>query len=749
MNYIALEKNNWIGQRTPRPDGIDKVTGSAQYSADFTMPGMVWGKVLRSPHAHALVKKINTSKAEKLQGVLSVMTGEDLPLLPLDVPLPQGPNDIRWIARGCMAREKILYTGHPVAAVAAISQAIADAALELIEVEYDVLPHVIDVDEAMAPDAPILHDWLKTDGIEGATNISNIMTVKTGDVETGFSESDLVIERDYKSAAVHQGYIEPQACLVSYKPDSQSTIWSSTQGQFMVRDLTATITGMATGDIKAIPAEIGGGFGGKTIIYLEPVAMVLSRKCGRPVKMQLTREDVFHSTGAGAGMSAHLKVGVTKDGKLKAVEGAYNFQAGCYPGSPVGRACHFSFSCYDIPHADLKGLDIVSNRPNVAAYRAPGAPQGNYVFETILDEIADKLDIDPWELRLRNALPLNKSTIYGAKIGEAGIQECIDSIRNHPNAQIKLGPNQGRGIAIGYWGNAGGESSSQLYINEDGTAVVITGHPDIGGSRASMVNIVAEKLGIDYRNVKAQIGDTNTVGISAVTGGSRVTFAAGIVVSEATDQVINTLKARAAGIWGIEVEAVEWRDGAAHPASPNAGEFEPLTLPELAKKAVATGGPIMASVSKTTTGHMGVVGAHMVDVEVDKETGCVKILRYTASQDVGRAIHPAYVEGQIQGGVVQGIGWALNEEFIYDENGRLSNAGFLDYRMPVASDLPAIDAVIVEIPNPDHPYGVKGVGEIPLVPPLAAIANAIADASGKRLYELPMSPPKVLKALGE
>ena len=749
MNYIALENNNWIGQRTPRPDGIDKVTGSAQYSADFTMPGMVWGKVLRSPHAHALVKKINTSKAEKLQGVLSVMTGEDLPLLPLDVPLPQGPNDIRWIARGCMAREKILYTGHPVAAVAAISQAIADAALELIEVEYDVLPHVIDVDEAMAPDAPILHDWLETDGIEGATNISNIMTVKTGDVETGFSESDLVIERDYKSAAVHQGYIEPQACLVSYKPDSQSTIWSSTQGQFMVRDLTATITGMATGDIKAIPAEIGGGFGGKTIIYLEPVAMVLSRKCGRPVKMQLTREDVFHSTGAGAGMSAHLKVGVTKDGKLKAVEGAYNFQAGCYPGSPVGRACHFSFSCYDIPHADLKGLDIVSNRPNVAAYRAPGAPQGNYVFETILDEIADKLDIDPWELRLRNALPLNKSTIYGAKIGEAGIQECIDSIRNHPNAQIKLGPNQGRGIAIGYWGNAGGESSSQLYINEDGTAVVITGHPDIGGSRASMVNIVAEKLGIDYRNVKAQIGDTNTVGISAVTGGSRVTFAAGIVVSEATDQVINTLKARAASIWGIEVEAVEWRDGAAHPASPNAGEFEPLTLPELAKKAVATGGPIMASVSKTTTGHMGVVGAHMVDVEVDKETGCVKILRYTASQDVGRAIHPAYVEGQIQGGVVQGIGWALNEEFIYDENGRLSNAGFLDYRMPVASDLPAIDAVIVEIPNPDHPYGVKGVGEIPLVPPLAAIANAIADASGKRLYELPMSPPKVLKALGE
>ena len=746
MNDVSLE-NKWIGQRTLRPDGIEKVTGSAQYAADFSMPGMVWGKVLRSPHAHAVIKKIDTSKAEKLKGVLAVMTGDDLPLLPLDVPLPNGPNDIRWIARGCMAREKVLYTGHPVAAVAAASQSVAMAALKLIEVDYDVLPHVIDVDEAMAPDAPILHDWVNTDGIDGPTNISNIMTVKTGDVEQGFAEADLVIERDFKSAAVHQGYIEPQACVVSYKPDSQSTIWSSSQGQFMVRSMTAKIAGLATGDIKAIPAEIGGGFGGKTIIFLEPVAMILSKKCGRPVKMQNSREDVFQSTGPAAGMSASLKVGVTKDGKLTAVSGAYNFQAGCYPGSPVGRACHFSFSCYDIPNADLKGLDVVSNRPNVSAYRAPGAPQGNYVFEAILDEVADELGMDPWEFRLKNALSADKPTIYGAKIGEAGIQECIDSVRNHPNAKAELGPNQGRGVAIGYWGNAGGESSAQLNINEDGSALVITGHPDIGGSRASMVNIVAEKLGIDYRNVSAQIGDTNNVGISAVTGGSRVTFASGIVVDEATDQVIETLKGRAASIWGIEAEAVEWSDGAAHPAGQNAGEFDPLTLQELAAKALATGGPIMASVSKNTAGHMGVVGAHMVDVEVDRETGHVKILRYTASQDVGRAIHPAYVEGQIQGGVAQGVGWALSEEYIYDKNGRMDNPGFLDYRIPVASDLPTIDAVMVEIPNPAHPYGVKGVGEIPLVPPLAAIANAIADAIGKRLYELPMSPPKVLKTL--
>ena len=748
MNDISLD-NKWIGQRTLRPDGIEKVTGSAQYAADFAMPGMVYGKVLRSPHAHAVIKSIDTSEAEKLKGVLAVMTGDDLPLLPLDEPLPSGPNDIRWISRGCMAREKILYTGHPVAAVAATSASIAAAAVKLIKVDYDVLPHVIDVDEAMASDAPILHDWISTDGIDGPTNISNIMTVKTGDVEKGFAEADLIVERDFKSEAVHQGYIEPQACVVSYKPDAQSVIWSSSQGQFMVRSMTAIIAGLATGDIKAIPAEIGGGFGGKTIIYLEPVAMILSKKCGRPVKMQNSREEVFQSTGPAAGMSASLKVGVTKEGKLTAVSGAYNFQAGCYPGSPVGRACHFSFSCYDIPNADLKGLDVVSNRPNVTAYRAPGAPQGNYVFEAILDEIATELGMDPWELRLKNALAADKPTIYGAKIGEAAIQEIIDSVRNHPNAKAELGPNQGRGVAIGYWGNAGGESSAQLNINEDGSALVVTGHPDIGGSRASMVNIVAEKLGIDYRNVSAQIGDTNNVGISAVTGGSRVTFASGIVVDEATDQVIETLKGRAASIWGIDVEAVEWSDGAAHPAGQNAGEFDPLTLQELAAKALSTGGPIMATVSKNTGGHMGAVGAHMVDVEVDPDTGHVKILRFTASQDVGRAIHPSYVEGQIQGGVAQGVGWALNEEYIYDKNGRLDNAGFLDYRIPVASDLPTIDAVMVENPNPAHPYGVKGVGEIPLVPALAAIANAIHDATGKRLYELPMSPPTVLAALDE
>ena len=368
-------------------------------------------------------------------------------------------------------------------------------------------------------------------------------------------------------------------------------------------------------------------------------------------------------------------------------------------------------------------------------------------FEAILDEIATELGMDPWGV-IENASSPPTNQRFTVRRSASRDRGNYRFGPQSPECKSGTRPNQGRGVAIGYWGNAGGESSAQLNINEDGSALVVTGHPDIGGSRASMVNIVAEKLGIDYRNVSAQIGDTNNVGISAVTGGSRVTFASGIVVDEATDQVIETLKGRAASIWGIDVEAVEWSDGAAHPAGQNAGEFDPLTLQELAAKALSTGGPIMATVSKNTA-VTWVRLVRMVDVEVDPDTGHVKILRFTASQDVGRAIHPSYVEGQIQGGVAQGVGWALNEEYIYDKNGRLDNAGFLDYRIPVASDLPTIDAVMVENPNPAHPYGVKGVGEIPLVPALAAIANAIHDATGKRLYELPMSPPTVLAALDE
>jgi CO/xanthine dehydrogenase Mo-binding subunit len=743
--------NKWIGKRTIRPDGEDKVTGRAAFGADYSQPGMLVGKILRSPHPHARIKSINFEKAAALPGVKAVMTGRDLVEFPWSKPVILGIQDMRFISRNVMARDKALYVGHAVAAVAATSARIASAALKLIKVDYEVLPWVIDVDEAMRPNAPILHEEIRTAGVtpapQTASNVASKLEHKLGDCEAGFAAADVVVERSFKTKPVHQGYIEPHACLVSVAKDGRATIWSSSQGHFMVRDMTAQTTGLKLSDIRAIPAEIGGGFGGKTIVYLEPLALTLARKSGRPVKMVMTREEVFRATGPTSGSSSTVKIGATKDGKITAATATYRLQAGAFPGSPVRGAAGCGLAPYDIANVHVVGYDVVTNRPKVAAYRAPGAPIGAFAVECVLDELAAALGIDPLVLRQKNAAKEGTKAAYGPTFRRIGYAETLQAALRHPHYHTPLGSNQGRGVASGFWFNAGGESSAQVNINEDGTVVVVTGHPDIGGSRASMVNIVAEMLGIDYRRVQALIGDTSAIPYSALTGGSRVTFAAGLVVSKATEQVIKILRERAARIWKIEAEAVAWENGEARPAGSNAGEFAPLSLAQIAAKASATGGPINGSSSLNTEGAGPGFATHICDVEVDPETGKVQVTRYTAVQDAGRAIHPSYVEGQIQGGVAQGIGWALNEEYIFTENGSLDNPGFLDYRMPVASDLPMIEPVVVEVPNDKHPHGIRGVAEVPIVPAPAAVANAVRHAIGLRLTDLPMSPPKVLAAL--
>ncbi|HLM15490.1 MAG TPA: molybdopterin cofactor-binding domain-containing protein, partial [Reyranella sp.] len=646
--------------------------------------------------------------------------------------------------RNVMAREKALFHGHPVAAVAAISQAVAAEALKLIKVDYQVLPWAINIKDAMKPGAAPLHDHIKFDG--KPSNIAGTLEHKKGDVEAGFKEADVIVERSFETEAVHQGYIEPHACLVSVV-DGKATIWSSSQGQFMVRAMSALLTGIQQSDIRAIPAEIGGGFGGKTIVYLEPLALVLAKKSGRPVKMVMSREEVFRASGPTSGSMSKVKIGAKKDGTIVAGQGTYWLQAGAFPGSPIRGAAGCAFGPYDIANAHTLGYDVVSNRSKVAAYRAPGAPIGAYAVECVLDELAEKLGMDPLELRLKNSAKQGTKAVHGPVYPVMGYQETVKQALAHPHYKAPLGPNQGRGVASGYWFNAGGESSAQMSVNEDGSIVVMTGHPDIGGSRASTANIAAELLGIDHSKIQVLIGDTSSIGFSNLTGGSRVTFASAMVVTQSAEKVIKTLCERAAKIWKIEPEAVSWDNGFARPAGDNAGKFEPLSLAQIAAKASETGGPIGAGSSSNTAGAEGGFGTHICDVEVDPDTGRAWVTRYTAFQDVGRAIHPDYCEGQIQGGVAQGIGWALSEEYIYNKDGKLDNAGFLDYRMPVTSDLPKLDAVMIEIPNPKHPQGVRGVGEVPLVPVMAAVANAMHGALGLRLYSLPMSPPKVLEAL--
>jgi CO/xanthine dehydrogenase Mo-binding subunit len=749
---MSKSQYKWIGTRPDRPDGADKVTGRARFGADFNLPGQLIGKVLRSPHAHARIRSVDTSKAEVLPGVRAVVAAKDFPDQPDQiVPTGEMQVNLRDVTRNVMAREKVLYEGHAVAAVAAVSEAVAKQALSLIEVDYEVLPHVIDVAEAMKPDAPILHEDLRTEGVNPpattASNIAKRIEFKKGDTAEGFAKAEIVIEHDYSTQPVHQGYIEPHAALASASEDGQVQVWSTTQGHFQVRGFCSRLLNIETSQIRVTPTEIGGGFGGKTVVYLEPLAIRLSQKSGKPVKMVMSREEVFRASGPAPGGNIHVKIGAMRDGRIVAGECTVEMQAGAFPGSPVGPACMCSYACYDIDNVHIVGFDVVSNRPKVAAYRAPGAPISAWAVESSIDILAQRLNIDPIELRLKNAAKKGTKTSYGVTFNTIGMVETLEAIRDSDHYKTPVKPGYARGVAAGFWFNVGADSSAAAHVGEDGSVTVISGNPDIGGSRASLALMAAEELGVDYNKVRPVIADTASIGFNFVTGGSRVTFATGLAVVNSVRDLIRELKIRAAKIWKVDPDGVIWENGMAKPAGSNVGEFEPLSLAQLAAQAGRTGGPINGHAQLNVTGAGPGFGVHVVDLKVDRDTGIVGIGRYTAAQDVGTAIHPSYVEGQLQGGAVQGIGWALNEEYIYNTKGRLENPGFLDYRMPVASDLPMIETILVEVPNPTHPYGVRGVGEVPIVPPTAAIGNAIARATGVRMTDLPMSPPRLSEAL--
>ncbi|WP_137109887.1 xanthine dehydrogenase family protein molybdopterin-binding subunit [Rhodobacter sp. SY28-1] len=733
----------YVGTRPNRPDGLDKVTGRARYGADFSLPGMLHAAVVRSPHAHARIVKIDASKALALDGVKAVVTRADLPtgLTGEDLNLQDNT----------LAGEKALYDGHSVAAVAATSQLLAQDAARLIEVTYEVLPHVTDVDAAMAPGAPVIRpgvaDYSVPEGMHG--NVARYMEFGHGDVEAGFAAADIVREHTYKTEATHQGYIEPHAAVGQMGEDGRGEMWVCTQGHWYIRRMSAAVLGIEAANLRVTPSEIGGGFGGKTTIFMEPLTLALSKKAGgRPVKLVMSRSEVLRATGPTASASMDVKLGMKKDGTITAGQVYFRMQGGAFPGmSPIGEALPCAFACYDIAALKHEAVEVIANRPKAAAYRAPGSPMAAFAVESLVDEMCRELGLDPIEVRLKNGAKNGSKSSYGPVYNVIGLQETLEAAKAHPNYAIPLGKNQGRGVASGFWFNHGGETSVSLAIGEDGTATVMIGTPDIGGSRASIGLMVAETLGIPYEDVRVNVVETGALGVNEPTHGSRATFASGKAAVLAAGQAIKEMCKRAAAEWEIDAEAVEWKDGAAHPAGPNAGKFPPMTIGEIGSKMGGSGGPISGHHEVTAEGVGASFGTHVVDVEVDPETGRTTILRYLVVQDAGTAIHPAYVEGQYQGGAAQGIGWALNEEYVYGADGRLQNPVFLDYRIPVASDLPMIDTVIVEVPNPGHPYGVRGVGETGITPPLPAVASAIAGATGARIRSLPCSPPKVLAAI--
>lgn len=750
-----------IGTRPVRHDGLEKVTGQALYGADYSLPGMLHGKVLRSPHAHALIKSINVDKALKYPGVYAVITGADFPEVKgVMAQVGELLVNTHYLSLNVMARDKVLYDGHPVAAVAATNKHVAEEALRLIEVDYEVLQPVMTAEEAMKPNAPMLLPELRTrfmadrtdpgspEGPDRPTNIASHIQFQRGDLEAGFKGADFLVEREYTTSTVHQGYIEPQNALAVYNADGHITIYCSTQGSFNVRTLTASMLGVSEGMIRVVPAEIGGGFGGKTTIYLEPLAVLLSKKSGRPVKLAMTRGEVLRATGPTSGTKMRVKIGATRDGRITAAEVWMAYEAGAFPGSPFAPGAMTTLGCYNIENLKIDSYDVVVNRPKVAAYRAPGSPASAFACETALDELAEKCGIDPLELRLRNASHEGTPQPAGPPFMKIGYVETVEAIKNGEHYRSELnGKYRGRGVASGFWFNGGMQSSATVNIHADGTVSVVTGSVDIGGTRAAMAMVTAEVLGLDASEVRPIVADTDASGHTDVTGGSRVTLATGLAVYNAAHDALRQLKERAAKLWEKQPDEIEFKDGV---FTARDGGTPPMPLKQLASRLARTGGPITgrATVNAGAVGAVGNAFATVcVDVEVDSETGKVQILRATIAQDVGRAIHPSYVEGQLQGGLAQGIGWALSEEYVYDDHGILRNASLLDYRMPTCLDLPPIEAIVVEVPNPSHPLGVRGVGEVSIVPPMAAVANAIYRAVGVRMTELPMSPPRLLKAL--
>ncbi len=742
-----------VGTRPVRHDGTDKVTGRAVYGADIQLPGLLHGKILRSPHAHARIRSIDTERASAHPGVLAVVTHADLPWTD-DRLMEVGEDQVmslRYLSTAVLADDKALHKGHPVVAVAASNPHAAEEALDLIEVEYEVLPAVTNVEDAMRPGAPVLHENITApEGLgfeaQAGSNVAGHSQQVLGDADAAFAGADVVVEREFRTKMVHQGYIEPQTCTALWGQDGRLTIWNSSQGQFGMRDQICRVLDVPVSEVKVVPLEIGGGFGGKLRAYLEPVAALLSKKTGHPVKITMSRADVLEATGPTSGSYTKIKVGATKDGKLIAGKALIAFESGAYPGSSHNGAATSMFSPYEIDNIHLDSYDVVDNMPSTAAYRAPGAPIGAFAGEAVIDEIAEKLGFDPVALRLKNAAREGTRMANGVMHPCIGAVEMMEAVHDHPHYGAPLADEHtGRGVAFGSWGNGAGPACVIANLQTNGKFSLVEGSVDIGGTRTAVAQQFAEVLGIPVEDVMPQIGDTDSIGYTSNTGGSSVAFKSGYAAYEAALDVKRQLIERAARIWETSVENVQYDGGTlSHVSDPELS----MSYKEVAETANATGGPIVGRANVTSTGAARAYAAMIVDVRVDPDTGKTDVVRCTAFQDAGIAIHPSYVEGQIQGGAAQGIGWALNEEYNMAEDGHINNTSLLDYRMPTALDLPMIEAVIVEVPNPNHPFGIRGVGEAGIVPPLAAMANAVYRATGVRMTDLPMSPPAVAASLG-
>jgi xanthine dehydrogenase molybdenum-binding subunit len=737
-----------VGKRLPRVDAFSKVTGGAIFSGDVTLPNMLYGKILRCPYAHAAIKKLDVTKARALDGVKAVITAEDVPgykhkspLLLLELPR--------------LAKDRVVYSEQPVAVVAATTVKIAEAALKLIETEYEELPPVLDVLDALKPETPLIHNDLFTNLMtfpvpqksEKPSNIAYRFSINKGDVETAFKEADVVIENTYRTRPIHHGYIEPLSAVASVDTGGKVTIWMQSQGIFLAQECLCEWLGLPAEKIKVMPVEIGGAFGGKTFLPVGPLVALLAIKTGRPVRMEMTRDEVLKDCRPAPGAVITIKTGAKKDGQIIAVAAKFIYDSGAYPEMSNSMFISINaFGQYKIPNLRIESMDVITNKVPATYYRAPAMPQASFAIESNMDLIARALGIDPLQLRIQNINSEGDRVPIGEVLQRVGFKETLQRMADYLNQKGKIeGKNRGRGVACGYWGGASGGYGAYVRLNVDGSVSFISGVTDISGARTSVAQIIAEEFGLPLSKVSVVVEDTDAAPWANVSVGSATVYSLSTAAYRACQDAKVQLINLAAGKLKVEPAQVEFVQGKFQLKN---DPQKQVTLADIAAGTVGFRGtgPVIGKGTSGVLRPAPTMSVHAADVEVDEETGKVKIVSYAVAQDVGKAINPLSIEGQIQGAVTQGVGWALMEGHIY-EKGVLQNTTFLDYRIPTATDIPMIDTMIVEVPSSTGVYGLRHAGEPPMIPALAAIANAVHSATGVRFKELPMNPETVLKGI--
>jgi CO/xanthine dehydrogenase Mo-binding subunit len=758
-----------VGTSLHRVDGPDKVAGLARYTGDYVVPGLLHARLVTSPYAHARIQHIDTATALSMPGVVAVFTAETLPM---------AQNDLFSRSQSPLAQQEVLWCGHPVAIVVAETEALAEDAAAAVDVDYDPLPVVLDPVSAVQPDSPPARslvassvsaateaaspDPLQARAPEGdaehSPNVSQIPPIMVGDIEAGLREADCVVECTYRTHPVHQSYMEPQTVTVAPGYSAHHlVVWSSTQGLFAVRSAVARALNLQERQIHVEPVFVGGGFGGKEAL-LEPLVAAVVSQLRKPVRLIYTRQEDLLAGNPAPQMVMTVKLGAKRDGTLTAIQVRMILDAGAFPNPLAGLSGFHFAGAYRCPHMDIRCDVVQTNKPGTGAYRAPSGPQAYFALESTVQELCQQLALDPLQFRRINAPKEGDPHFMFGRWPRVALHECLDLIEQHPLWQQREQARQevptdlkgwkvGTGLAIGDW-MAGTEPAAALCrLENDGSFTVVVGSVDMSGSDTSFALIAANELSLSAEAVNVIHDDTDSMPYSGLSAGSKTTYTVGAAVLSAAREARTQIFTIAAEMLEAAIDDLELREGK---VMVKGVPEKHVTLQQIAASSMNFGAPYEPVLGRGRSANRfasPTFTAHLAKVAVDPETGQVRVLDYVAVQDVGRAINPAEVEGQIHGGVVQGIGWALFEEMAYDENGQLLTSTLMDYALPQSRDIPTITPLLVEIPSPLGPFGAKGVGEPPVIPVAAAIANAIRDAVGVRMTELPMTPERVFAAL--